>query len=318
MPNANLSVGYVASSLTLNTSLKTYLVYSLPISRTMEPLSWWEYVSLLLVDMPTTSLQNISFGSGMGRVRMRVFNITAQRARHRVFSVKLFPRRLPFFAVAVSANGKRIFKDFDLYPFAALIGQSYWTMATVTLPKIPSKLVDTAFPPGEPRPSWLQNKRTKRKEKPFPAPSKTPPCSKEARGKKRSNRKHRRVYGYPSREDLAKDHDSDSAFLAKKLEDMRRLEEMNRQRYKQLKRAAKAGDLALTRDGVFESKPCSSCPANTYHKVASLTEFRDPCPGSHMAQHSQNNKRGKKAHEEKVRVSYTCMPLCCFALFLKV
>ena len=175
-------------------------------------------------------------------------------------------------------------------------------MATITLPKIPSKLVDTAYPPGEPRPSWLLNKRAKRKERPLPSPSKTLPCPKEARGRKRSNRKHR-VDSYPSREELANVRDnSESAFLAKKLEDMRRLEEMNRQRYKQLKRAARAGNLAVTKDGVFESKPCNSCPAYTYHKVASLTEFQDPCPGSHMAQHNQKNKKGKRAHEEKVRV----------------
>ena len=204
--------------------------------------------------------------------------------------------------MTVSTSRKRIFNDFELYSFAALIEESYWEMATVTLPKIPSKLVNTAFPPDEPRPPWLLNKRAKRKERPFPAPSKTLPCPKEARGRKRSNRKYR-VDGYPSREELAKvRYDSDSAFLAKKLEEMRRLEEMNRQHYKQLKRAARAGDLAVTKDGVFESKPYSSCPANTYHKVASLTEFQDPCPGSHMAQHSQRNKKGKRAHEEKVSV----------------
>ena len=62
---------------------------------------------------------------------------------------------------------------------------------------------------------------------------------------------------YPTREEL--DGDSNHAYIARKLEEMRTREELNRQRYKELKRAAKTGGLtAASRDGVFQFQSATS------------------------------------------------------------
>ena len=79
---------------------------------------------------------------------------------------------------------------------------------------------------------------------------------------------------YPTREEL--DGDSNHAYIARKLEEMRTREELNRQRYKELKRAAKTGGLtAASRDGVFQfqSATSSTSASSTY---LTATEIGEP------------------------------------------
>ena len=57
------------------------------------------------------------------------------------------------------------------------------------------------------------------------------------------------------------------------------LEIREKERLERLKRAARAGKIAFTPEGIFETKPCAVCPS-VYHKVPSIMEPENPCPGS--------------------------------------
>lgn len=62
---------------------------------------------------------------------------------------------------------------------------------------------------------------------------------------------------------------------------------IDRDRVQRLKRAAKAGELVLTRYGVFETSQCSVC--NTHHRVSLSIDSQGPCPGTEY---------GKKYYEQ--------------------
>lgn len=71
--------------------------------------------------------------------------------------------------------------------------------------------------------------------------------------------------------------------VAKREEALRNLQMRENARLDRLKEAAKAGDVAFTKDGVFETKPCPSC--NLYHKVPYVCGVEEPCPNSHLAKY---------------------------------
>ncbi len=64
---------------------------------------------------------------------------------------------------------------------------------------------------------------------------------------------------------------------------IRKLQMRENARLDRLKEAAKFGDIAFTKDGVFETKPCPSC--NVHHKVPYICGVEEPCPNSHLAKH---------------------------------
>ena len=79
---------------------------------------------------------------------------------------------------------------------------------------------------------------------------------------------------------------------------LRKLEMREKLRLERLKRAAKAGDIAFTKEGVVETQPCQSC--NVYHKVPSLCSVNEPCSCSKVASYplrSHSGRRTKKASE---------------------
>ena len=71
--------------------------------------------------------------------------------------------------------------------------------------------------------------------------------------------------------------------VAKREEVLRNLQLRENARLDRLKEAAKSGDIAFTKDGVFETKPCPSC--GVYHKVPYVCGVEEPCPNSHLAKY---------------------------------
>lgn len=63
-----------------------------------------------------------------------------------------------------------------------------------------------------------------------------------------------------------------------------RVEAREQARLQRLRRAARVGDITFTREGVFETKPCSTCGVK--HKVASISSPIEPCPGSRLAKYN--------------------------------
>ena len=88
--------------------------------------------------------------------------------------------------------------------------------------------------------------------------------------------------------------------LARKEEAVRNLQMRENARLDRLKEAAKSGDIAFTKDGVFETKPCPSC--GIYHKVPYICGVEEPCPNSHLAKHPL-----KVSSKEKVSDLYACV-----------
>ena len=70
---------------------------------------------------------------------------------------------------------------------------------------------------------------------------------------------------------------------AKREDVIRTLQQRENARLDRLKKAAKSGDIAFTKDGVFETKPCPSC--DVYHKVPYVCSGDEPCPNSYLAKH---------------------------------
>lgn len=116
-------------------------------------------------------------------------------------------------------------------------------MSSPVLPTITSKQTAIA---GEPRPSLLQSKsRGKKETKLFtPHPPKNPPNPTSSKRNKllRVRREADNSYPYPTREEL----DGTNRRISKKLQKLQILEERNRQRYNEVKRAGKLVVLAPT------------------------------------------------------------------------
>ena len=64
---------------------------------------------------------------------------------------------------------------------------------------------------------------------------------------------------------------------------LRAFENREKARLHRLRKAAAAGDVTFTRDGIYETKPCLECGFK--HKVASVMSNSEVCPGSQMANH---------------------------------
>ena len=75
----------------------------------------------------------------------------------------------------------------------------------------------------------------------------------------------------------------ESRDIAKRERVIRNLQMRENARLGRLKEAAKSGDIAFTKDGVFETKPCPSC--GVYHKVPYVCGVEEPCPNSYLAKH---------------------------------
>lgn len=76
--------------------------------------------------------------------------------------------------------------------------------------------------------------------------------------------------------------------VAKREEVIRNLQRREHARLDRLKQAAKSGDIAFTKDGVFETKPCPSC--DVYHKVPYVCGVEEPCPNSYLAKYPLKKK----------------------------
>ncbi len=63
-----------------------------------------------------------------------------------------------------------------------------------------------------------------------------------------------------------------------------KVEAREQARLRRLRKAARAGDITFTRDGIYETKPCYTCKVK--HKVASITNPIEPCPGSRLAKYN--------------------------------
>ena len=84
---------------------------------------------------------------------------------------------------------------------------------------------------------------------------------------------------------------------------LRKLEVREKLRLERLKRAAKAGDITFTKEGVVETQLCPSC--DVYHKVPSLSSLNEPCSCSKLASYPLRSHSGKKM-EKASEVSFYC------------
>lgn len=143
-------------------------------------------------------------------------------------------------------------------------------MSSPVLPTITSKQTAIA---GEPRPPLLH--RGKKETKHFtPRPPQTPPNSTSLKRNKllRVRKEADNSYPYPTREEL----DGSNRYISKKLEKLQILEERNRQRYKEVKRAGKlVGLTPASQDNIFANSDNSS--------ALFMAESKEPHLGSGMA-----------------------------------
>lgn len=101
---------------------------------------------------------------------------------------------------------------------------------------------------------------------------------------------------------------------------LRAFENRERARLHRLRKAARAGDVAFTGDGIYETKPCLHCGFK--HKVASVMNNSEVCPGSMMAKHGAPYQlkplpRKKRSHKKVSRVpivALRCAHALAFAL----
>lgn len=121
---------------------------------------------------------------------------------------------------------------------------------------------------------------------------------------------------YPSEEDANRVNRS----VAEREKLIRRLEFKEQCRLDRLKRAAKAGDIIFTKEGVFETERCPTC--DVHHKVPSTCGGSDPCPYSKLASYPSRKKTLEKVSEVSVRVfadsmfqgdAYAILPICACA-----
>ena len=170
-----------------------------------------------------------------------------------------------------------------------------------TLPKLRPDLVDTAFPSGEPRPKWLPQVKLHSVTRSDPRSIMTAVQHLKTSDPlyynslvdnhtkrhltKRAVKHYLHKCGflgddgnvYPTREEQM---EANRAYrlLEEREAILRKVEIRERGRLERLKRAARAGDITFTRDGIFETKPCYTC--DVYHRVASISSTSQPCPGS--------------------------------------
>ena len=79
---------------------------------------------------------------------------------------------------------------------------------------------------------------------------------------------------------------------------LRKLDVREQSRLRRLGKAARAGELTFTKDGVYEADFCQDC--HVYHKMASRLHMDSPCPSSYLGRR-QVKQREKDKLTAKVR-----------------
>ena len=175
----------------------------------------------------------------------------------------------------------------------------------LALPKLRPDLLAAAFPPeAEPHPKWLPQVKLRSNAKPNSGSINTAVQAMKVYDPlyynslvdkntkkhlaKPNVKRHMHHCGfmaedgavYPTRQEQLEANRAYRLFEEREAI-LRMVETRERSRLDRLKKAARAGDITFTRDGIFETKPCNTC--DVYHKVASIMNTNEPCPGSNLA-----------------------------------
>ena len=102
---------------------------------------------------------------------------------------------------------------------------------------------------------------------------------------------------YPTREEQIEANRINRLYKERE-EKLRKLHVREQSHLRHLSKAARAGEVMFTKDGVFESSPCEEC--DIYHQVAPplTTNTNPPCPSSSLG------KRQVEEQERGPKVSY--------------
>ncbi len=94
-----------------------------------------------------------------------------------------------------------------------------------------------------------------------------------------------------------------------------KVEAREQARLQRLRKAARAGDITFTQDGIFETKPCYACKVQ--HKVASISSPIEPCPGSRLKKYNLPKRLDplpepyRTRRSRKVSIELFCDSVCC-------
>ena len=88
---------------------------------------------------------------------------------------------------------------------------------------------------------------------------------------------------------------------------LRKLDMREQSRLRRLGKAARAGELTFTKNGVYEADLCDDC--HVYHKLASKLNITSPCPSSYLGRRQVQEQEQEKI-VSKVRITHMCKVYC--------